>query len=95
MNRFLKTFGAAAIVLSLGAAPALAQQPSPKGSDRNQIEESIRNSIEKILRAFQGLADSVPIYEMPEIQKNGDILIRRKQRKPAPKPGANDDSSST
>jgi hypothetical protein len=95
MGRLLKTLGAAALAISLSAGPVVAQPAPPEGGDKRQIEESIKKSMEKILRALEGLIDSVPIYELPEVQDNGDIIIRRKKRAPAPKPGANGDSSST
>ena len=79
---------------------AFAQQPpAPDRKDgERKIEESVRESIENIMRAIEGLIDSVPIYEMPEIQENGDIIIRRKKRTPEPEPdepAPNGDSSST
>ncbi len=98
MSRYLKTLGAAAIAVSLAVTPVFGQQPPPATSDKHHIEEAIRKSVEKILRALEGLVLSVPLYEMPEIQDNGDIIIRRKKREPAPepaKPGRNGDSSST
>ncbi len=98
MSRLLKTIGAAAIVVSLAAAPGFAQQPTATDSDKQRFEESLRKGIERVLRALEALAGSVPLYEMPEIQKNGDILIRRKNPRPAPKPAKpdrDDDASST
>lgn len=98
MSRLLKTIGAAAIVVSLAAAPGFAQQPPATDSDKQRIEESLRKGVERVLRALEALISAVPLYEMPEIQKNGDILIRRKHPKPAPKPatpGHDDDASST
>lgn len=98
MSKTLKTFGAAAIILSLAAAPGLAQQPPASDSDMQRIEDSLRKGIENVLRALEALVGSVPLYELPEVQKNGDILIRRKHPKPAPKPakpGHNGDASST
>ncbi len=35
------------------------------------------------MRALEALIDSIPQYEMPEINEHGDIIIRRK-RPPAP-----------
>jgi len=99
MSRIVRTLGAAAIALSFAAAtPAIAQQPPAEQDDGRKIEESLRKGIEKILRALEGLVDSVPIYEMPEVQENGDIIIRRKKRAPETepaKPGRNGDSRST
>ncbi len=96
MSKLLKTLGAAAIVVSLAAAPGLAQRPPASDDDTQRLEESLRKGVERVLRALEALAGSIPLYEMPEIQKNGDILIRRKHPKPKPaKPGHDDDASST
>lgn len=97
MSKLLKTLGAAAIVLSLAAtAPGFAQPLPVADSEKQRVEDSLRKGVEKILRALEALVGSVPLYEMPEVQKNGDILIRRKHPKPKPaKPGRNGDASST
>jgi len=38
------------------------------------------------MRALELMIDSIPQYEMPEIEENGDIIIRRKRQAPHPKP---------
>lgn len=103
MSRLRTSLVGMGMAVSLAVPPAVAQQAPDrdKKDGERQIEESVRESIENIMRAIEGLIDSVPIYEMPEIQKNGDILIRRKKRTPEPKPepdektSPNGDSSST
>ena len=98
MSRLRKTLAGVAVVISLAAPPVFAQAPPDERDGGRDIEESVRESIENIMRAIEGLIDSVPIYEMPEILENGDIIIRRKKRDPAPEPGKpapNGDSSST
>ena len=32
------------------------------------------------------MLQSIPQYEIPEIEENGDIIIRRKRRTPDPEP---------
>lgn len=99
VGRVWTVLGAALLAVSLAAGPALAQQKRPEEqNDKKQVEQAVRDSIEKVLRAIEGLIDSVPIYEMPEIQDNGDIIIRRKKRTPeeeSPEPEPKSDSRST
>jgi hypothetical protein len=54
---------------------------------RGQAEDLAREAIEQLLRALELMIDSIPQYELPEIQDNGDIIIRRKRRAPRPEPG--------
>ena len=37
-----------------------------------------------MLEAFDKFVDSVPHYELPQINENGDIILRRKPPQPAP-----------
>ena len=49
------------------------------------IEELTREGIERLMLALEAFIDMIPQYEMPEINENGDIIIRRKrQEDPAP-----------
>lgn len=43
-----------------------------------EMEPQMRSLAEDVLPKFQGLMDGIDGYEMPEIQPNGDIIIRRK-----------------
>ena len=47
--------------------------------------------MERIIEALEDLMDSIPQYELPSLDENGDIIIRRKrmpsQRPDAPEPG--------
>jgi hypothetical protein len=38
----------------------------------------------RILKALGSVMDSIPQYEAPEVQSNGDIIIRRKNPPPPP-----------
>jgi hypothetical protein len=54
---------------------------------RGQAEDMAREAIEQLMRALELMIDSIPQYEMPEINEDGDIIIRRKRRTPRPEPG--------
>ena len=38
--------------------------------------------MERMLRAIELMIEMVPQYEMPEVNENGDIIIRRKNPPP-------------
>ena len=75
---FLSAFLTGAVV---STAPRAAQQ-----DDRVKAEDMAREAIEQLLRALELMIQSIPQYEMPEIEENGDIIIRRKRRTPDPGP---------
>ena len=79
MKRWLSALGvSAALVL---AEPAAAEGP-PESEDPGVLA---RDGIERLMRALDAFIDMIPQYEMPEINENGDIIIRRKRSTP-PKP---------
>jgi hypothetical protein len=81
-----------AVLIAFGVSTAIAQSqspPAPRDSTR-EAEELARDALEKLMRAMGALIQSIPTYEMPDIQPNGDIVIRRK-RPPEPKPQPKED----
>jgi hypothetical protein len=47
--------------------------------------ELARDGIQRLMQALEAFIDMIPQYEMPEINENGDIIIRRKREaSPAP-----------
>ena len=75
---FKKPFIALFLSLALASAgpgPVLADEhgegPGPG--------EMAREGIERLLRALEAFIDMIPQYEMPEINEDGDIIIRRKR----------------
>jgi cytochrome c556 len=75
---------AAAIVvmlamIDLGASTAVAQSKSPA----DEAAEAAAQALSKIMKALGSVMQSIPQYEAPEIQSNGDIIIRRKNAPPA------------
>ena len=72
------------LALATGApGPVLADAPS----DRERAEEMARGAIEQLLRALELMIESIPQYELPEVNEDGDIIIRRKRRKERETPG--------
>ncbi len=56
--------------------------------ERGRAEDLAREAIEQLMRALELMMDSIPQYEMPEINEHGDIIIRRKRH--APREGPKD-----
>ena len=76
---------AASLALSsvlLGAKGAVAQSDKP---DEKTPEELALEGVDSLMRALDLMIEKIPQYEMPEINENGDIIIRRKREaSPAP-----------
>jgi hypothetical protein len=60
-------------------APSAADEPS----QRERAEEFARQGMERLMQALDLLFQSIPQYELPVINENGDIIIRRRHE-PAP-----------
>ncbi len=89
MRRRLPAYMAAALALMLlGAEPAAGDDLS----EQEQAEELAREAMEQFMRALKMFMQSIPQYELPEINENGDIIIRRKRRPEGDDPGEPDDS---
>ena len=85
----------AALAFALLAAPALAEEPS----EEEAPGALAREGVERLMRALNAFIEMIPQYEMPEIDENGDIIIRRKREPEAQpetiEPGDEDDQTST
>jgi hypothetical protein len=46
-----------------------------------------KEAIEQLMRALELMIESIPQYEIPEINEHGDIIIRRKRRDERQQPG--------
>ena len=73
------------LVLALGLTPMVVSEPAI-GAERSEEdpEELMREGMERMLRAIELMIEMIPQYEPPEINEDGDIIIRRKR---APEPG--------
>ena len=69
-----------AMIMSAGlaATPALAQNETDgQNKDDESAAEAARQGIESLMRALELVIDSIPMFELPELLPNGDIIIRR------------------
>lgn len=67
-------------VLSLSAPSFAAEPEEPSSQQGLAVQGMVR-----IIEALEGLMDSIPQYELPRLDENGDIIIRRK-RQPSQRP---------
>jgi len=96
----LMAAGLTVLVVENGALAAAAQfgqagrdfaasvEPMPEAHSANPSApgELAREGVTKILQALEKLLQSVPQYQMPEIDENGDIILRRKRPEPPAPP---------
>jgi hypothetical protein len=76
---------AAGLILLMGAGAAGAAgegDRSPGDSERPDPGELAREGAENLLRAFEAFIDMIPQFEPPEMNEQGDIIIRRKHPEP-------------
>ncbi len=67
---------------------SIADEVAPAISDMKALADQFGPAIAPAVEKFLGLVDDVTNYEMPEMQPNGDILIRRKPEAPPVQPPA-------
>jgi len=76
----------AGLLLAGMVAPSAAEEPS----QRERAEKFARQGMERLMQALDLLLQSIPQYELPVINENGDIIIRRRHesgpKEPAPAP---------
>jgi hypothetical protein len=78
---------AVTLALAAGATPALAQAQAPAPPESQQPGALARDAIDKLMRALSLAIENLPQYAMPELNENGDIVIRRiNPRAEKPKP---------
>ena len=63
--------------------PFLWATPLPAGAEEPAEEpapgELAREGVARLLQALEVFIEMIPQYEMPELNENGDIIIRRKR----------------
>lgn len=72
------------LTVALPTAAAAQDQPPPGGAERDRAEKMAQEAMEKLVRAIELFLNSIPQYEMPEVNENGDIIIRRKRHPDEP-----------
>lgn len=70
------------LILALAVATA-SFQPTPAWARQDPEEaepgETVREGLERMMRALERFIDMIPQYEVPELTDDGDIIIRRKR----------------
>jgi hypothetical protein len=69
------------LVLALALPAAARAEPAPDW--QHQMEDAaarLRQEIDKALGQVQEMLRAVPQYELPQMNDNGDIIIRRKRQ---------------
>lgn len=87
----------AALCAALAAAPAYAQVQTQAPKDESPGALA-RDAIDKMMRALQLAIDNLPQYAAPELNDNGDIIIRRlnpRADKPRPRQPDSPDETRT
>ena len=82
MKRWLAVLSLCSALALAGPPPALAGEEA-RSSDPD-IETLTRDGIDRLMRALEAFIDMIPQYEMPEINEQGDIIIRRKREPEVP-----------
>lgn len=68
------------LAFAVFAAP-LVTAPAHASDDDKSAEELAVEGLSRLLRALEVFIDEIPQYEAPEINEDGDIIIRRKNPK--------------
>jgi hypothetical protein len=75
MSKFCRAAAIIAVAAQLTTAtPVYAADNGP----RDEAAELAREGIEKLMQALQMLIKNIPQYEVPTMNENGDIIIKRK-----------------
>jgi len=90
INRYSGLTAAVLMAISLAGAPGANADDEP--SQRERAEEFARQGMERLMQALDLLMESIPQYELPFVDENGDIIIRRRRgadpKNPPPKSSA-------
>ena len=78
-QQWLAAAALAGLLAVASLSPAAAEEARPSEDPGRLALEGV----DRLLQALEVLIDRIPQYEMPVIDENGDIIIRRK-RDPAP-----------
>lgn len=87
----------ATIAILVAAMPIQAQETAPKDNMPERAEQALKEGMDTILKSLQRMFKAVPLYDMPEMLENGDIIIRRKKPtdKKSPEEKTPNDTDST
>lgn len=65
---------------------------TPAAADDDLVPDAAE-ALQGLLTLLEGIIDSVPQYELPEVLENGDIIIRRVPAEPDEPPGEEETES--
>lgn len=84
------TLAATALALS---GPAWADDTGPRleGWSDTELGRMIERELDRAFDQLEETLDSLPLYALPEVTEDGDIIIRRLPRRPEAWPPAPDD----
>jgi hypothetical protein len=77
MRLTIMALGACAM---LASAPGFAQSPNAPDAPSNQERSGTELTLEglaKLMLGLQRMVEELPRYNLPEINENGDIIVRR------------------
>jgi hypothetical protein len=98
MPKYLGMRALATALVVAAAQPALAQAQSPAPPQEERPGALARDAIERMMRALSLAIENLPQYGLPELNENGDIIIRRlnpRAEKPRPRQPGNPDETRT
>lgn len=90
MSKYGGLTAASLIAINLALTPGVSIAEEP--SQRERAEAFARQGMERLMQALDLLVGSIPQYELPFVDDNGDIIIRRRHgaepEESVPEPGA-------
>jgi hypothetical protein len=86
------------LLAATAAAPPPARAQAAPQAEQQEPGALAREAIDKLMRALSLAIENLPQYAMPELNENGDIIIRRinpRAEKPRPTAPKNPDETRT
>jgi hypothetical protein len=65
------------ICAALASAPAFAQSTQPPAGQEPSGTQLTLEGLGKLMLGLQRMVEELPRYDLPEINENGDIIVRR------------------
>lgn len=90
MAKLITHIMAGTTAILIAAGPVQAEKAAPENNMQDQAETTLKEGVQKILKALETMFRAIPQYEMPEVLDNGDIIIRRKKPEPPETPDDTD-----
>lgn len=81
--------------LGLSACLLLSSVSLATAEEETDPSDLARESIELMMRSLNLMIERIPQYELPEVNENGDIIIRRKRSTGESKPEEDSEQEKT